>query len=797
MKKIKILKRHLRLIPKIAAGFLLLCLCIFVFFVHPRDSRITLPDLNTFKPKTEYQIKLGSLFIDQLPFSLDVSQEDYKRGLSQLKQDYPNHLKFKSERFNNPYQAYISLGSYPEKLEGRDVVILPSKASLLLQPQWQGEVQVEFSLATLHQQAKLTLLHNNTVAKNFDIRPASIPTNTDSTWYRYISRYLFPNLADSLITWQNQSVSMLLKAGDSLTFYCQNQEHSNPCIVSELEFYTKTKVPEPNTILIIVDTMRGDAITKQGSPFLQELSQGCQSFSQAIAAGNMTSPSTNAMFSCRKASDLGSVAFSYAVSHEDQEAFYRTHRPSFPKFIQDHKTLTAMMGNISIVSEILGIGINHGFSQQVGVEREAYDTPQLTKEAMNWLEKNGQKPFFLYLHYHAPHAPYRPPLYDLFKTFPGFNVFSDYSSLLKWLYQAEIHFSDRYIKTLVKTLDTLAIRQHTRIILSADHGDHHEVRTFTHNEGPAYRGSFFDHGATLFNDEIRVPLLICDQKRSKVIDNYVSLLDIGPTILEMNQIEIPYWCQGLPLQHIETNPDLYYRSIASEGFSERTVIRADGIKYTRAYGPVEKRLIPEFGFSTTRAQIFQAESLYDLKQDPKEAKDLSRDKLLLLEDMRVFYRNYYDIKSTYELIIDSPLKSDIKIRVPKEDIEIFQLSKVESDSGSASQQIDEFGGLQIIVKNQEQIKAIFSSTPFNFPEVLVGDEPIAIKMTSLRLPLNLDIGKLPLEEGGDYNMISVSKFPTAYIRKIENDQTQKRHIIKGNAQFEKILRDWGYLNDTN
>src|SRR5690606_21819181 len=106
---------------------------------------------------------------------------------------------------------------------------------------------------------------------------------------------------------------------------------------------------------------------------------------------------------------------------------------------------TAMVGNVSVLSEVYGVGVNHGFRHQISLEVDGYDTPAIARDAVRWLAKNGDHPFFLYVHFNAPHAPYRAPLFDLVRAFPGFGVFSSYAETLHWLYQGEVAYTDRYV----------------------------------------------------------------------------------------------------------------------------------------------------------------------------------------------------------------------------------------------------------------------------------------------------------------------------------------------------------------
>lgn len=742
------------------------------------------------------EIRVASLFLDKMEHGFrSLNEMEYSTKIDTFKQEYPLQFKTTSQRFHSPYQIYVAVGSYPERLEGRDAIFLEQGQEFLLKPKQIGSVHLNLGASSFLKRSDLSVALNGKNIDSFSIPAMSPPVPTNKLSYKFFDRYWKPDPETSWIGWQDFNLNLELAEDDELSLVCEG----GPCLVSELIFYKQDhEVKARNVLFILVDTLRAEAISPIEAPFLTQFSRDKLRFKNAIAAGNMTSPSTNAMLSCQSASQLGSLAFSYAISQTEQERFYQQQKPSFPSYLRMQGKKTAMIGNISVLSEVLGIGLNHGFSEQIALEKDAYDTPQITRAALSWMTKNTEHPFFLYLHYHAPHAPYKAPLYDLWKTFPGMQVFSSYANILRWLYQAEVYYTDRYLKILIKGLEALKLGPSTDVVISADHGDHHELRTFTDNEaGPSYTGTYFDHGATLYNDEIHIPLIfsVTNLKNESIggeRPEYVSGLDIGPSLLAHYGIPVPPWCEGRSLLTDQQEPE----TLSSEGYHGRALFLPEGLKYIRSYAPVEKRLTPPGVYrSIEHTSILQTEQLFDLKTDPLEQHNLAKREPFTLNRIRKLYNHHFQLKEKYELVIEAQKVRSLKIAFSAEDQEQFKKEIPSSWRGTST----DSGSWLYTIPNpsEERVLWSFSKEPIQTLDILIDNEPVPLLMTSLRLPLNIRPSDLPLEKNGDYKLLPIGKENRAYIRKVEEDSMQTRRIETGNSEFENILREWGYLNDTN
>ena len=164
---------------------------------------------------------------------------------------------------------------------------------------------------------------------------------------------------------------------------------------------------------------------------------------------------------------------------------------------------------------------------------------ELNKHVINWIEKNLNEKFFLWMHYMDPHEPYIPPeeyLTDFSsrKEAFNFNLSADIDNLseeelrtLKRLYEGEVKYTDACIGEFLDYLEKRRLLEESLIIITGDHGH-----------------AFMEHGRfahahdILYNEVIHVPLIIFGLGRQIVYSN-VQLLDLPPTILSLLGIECP------------------------------------------------------------------------------------------------------------------------------------------------------------------------------------------------------------------------------------------------------------------
>jgi choline-sulfatase len=224
----------------------------------------------------------------------------------------------------------------------------------------------------------------------------------------------------------------------------------------------------------------------------------------------------------------------------------------------------------------------------------------VTDLALDWLDKNYQKKFFLWVHLYDPHYPYRPPQ-------PYGAQYKDHP------YDGEIAFDDEQVGRLIRFLKEKNLYGNTLIVVSGDHGEslgEHGEKT---------------HGFFIYNSTLHVPLVFhlpgAASAKPAVVSDLVNLADVMPTILQILHLGIPSEVQGqnlLPL--IKPKKQVESRSQYAETFLPRLHFNWSELR----------------GVETEKYHFIDAPKpeLYDLTKDPGERQNLFAQKPAVADELR-------------------------------------------------------------------------------------------------------------------------------------------------------------------
>lgn len=149
-----------------------------------------------------------------------------------------------------------------------------------------------------------------------------------------------------------------------------------------------------------------------------------------------------------------------------------------------------------------------------------YLTDDFTDEAIAFITKKDDKPFFIYLAYNAPHAPDQATKQYLENT-----KHIEYAG--RSIYGAMVNGLDHSVGRIDSTLVAKGIKDNTVIVYLSDNGGRAE-----HADNRPYRG----HKGMLFEGGIKVPFSITwpnGIKPNQVYNEPVISLDLFPTFLNM------------------------------------------------------------------------------------------------------------------------------------------------------------------------------------------------------------------------------------------------------------------------
>jgi arylsulfatase A-like enzyme len=262
-------------------------------------------------------------------------------------------------------------------------------------------------------------------------------------------------------------------------------------------------------------------------------------------------------------------------------------------------------------------------------DRRAHET---TDRAVAWLRQQGRRgPFFLWVHYMDPHEPYDPPEPWRGSFVKPFMKRRDLRRAVA-LYDGEIAFTDREVGRLLDALDEVSRPEATLIVLTADHG-----------EGLLDHG-FMGHGPILFDETLRVPLLVRWTGRipaGSVVRGPVEIVDVMPTILGL--VGIPageLFVQGRDLSDALTTGaalDLERRVFFQRRLYEKQrvpVFLVDGVRFGRPLRVRgEKFGVRQGDWKYIEAPKEGTRELYDLSSDPSERVNLLSRRAQLADEL--------------------------------------------------------------------------------------------------------------------------------------------------------------------
>ncbi len=157
---------------------------------------------------------------------------------------------------------------------------------------------------------------------------------------------------------------------------------------------------------------------------------------------------------------------------------------------------------------------------------EGYCTDVFFSEALKFIEKNKNHPFFCYLSTNAPHSPYNLPK-EYYAMYQG-EKFEDLSERVRRFYGMITNIDDNF-KKLEDKLDELGLTDNTILIFTTDNGT--AAGRDTYNAG--LRGG----KASQYDGGHRVPFFIRwpngELTGGKDIDNLVADYDLLPTFVDL------------------------------------------------------------------------------------------------------------------------------------------------------------------------------------------------------------------------------------------------------------------------
>lgn len=158
-------------------------------------------------------------------------------------------------------------------------------------------------------------------------------------------------------------------------------------------------------------------------------------------------------------------------------------------------------------------------------EFEGYLTTALSRDAVQFVEANKGKPFFLYLAYNAPHAPLQAPKEDLAR-------YAHIKEKKRRVYAAMVDVMDRGIGEVVTALEKHGLRDNTLIFFLSDNGGPQPSRKQPGKWNGSSNKPFRGGKGNLYDGGVHVPFIASWPARisaGQTFDPPVIALDIART----------------------------------------------------------------------------------------------------------------------------------------------------------------------------------------------------------------------------------------------------------------------------
>ena len=310
----------------------------------------------------------------------------------------------------------------------------------------------------------------------------------------------------------------------------------------------------------------------------------------------------------------------------------------------------AFTGNAGVSA---GFGYEQGFDVYVHEKNRFGTLERSVPEALVWLRANRDRRFFLFLHGYDVHGQstpadgydYRFVDRDYDKRFTGSTLEQEAlreegldrgrltlrdADVRFWraVYDEKVSRADACFAGFLREFERLGLADKTVFVLTSDHG----TELYEHRR--------FDHGFTLYDEMLRVPLIVKTPgpPLGRVVGDRVSSIDVMPTILDLLEIDVPDAVRR-QMRGASLEPAMRGVPVRRDSFAE-----TDYREYT-----FKRSIITPDGWKLVCTMESGVRELFDLAADPGETRNLCAAEPERAEELRRrLFRQFRDIGADLE-----------------------------------------------------------------------------------------------------------------------------------------------------
>lgn len=393
------------------------------------------------------------------------------------------------------------------------------------------------------------------------------------------------------------------------------------------------KYKDYNLVFVSFDALQAAHVSSLGypkkvTPTIDEMAKNGYNFTNNISVASWTVPASMSWFTGVYPSEH-KLTNKFSVFNPPNNVLSNLKKLSpelvtLAEVLKDNGYATGGFTGNAGVSGFFGYG--QGFDQYFFEKGKFGSMGVSIPKALDWLKENKEKKFFMFLHgydMHGQNVPvdgfdYRFVEKGYDKKFTGsaaeqealreeglekgfVTIRDEDVKFWRAIYDEKIQRTDAKFKGFLAELEKMGLMDKTIFVLTSDHGTEF------------YEHKHFDHGFSLYDELIHVPLIIKlpKQKAGKVIKDQITSLDIMPTLLDLLDVKMPGKAKD-QLRGASLVPALKGKAVAKDVYSE-----TDYRQYT-----YKRSVITKEGWKFIYTLENKSRELYNMKKDPKELKNL-------------------------------------------------------------------------------------------------------------------------------------------------------------------------------
>ena len=389
---------------------------------------------------------------------------------------------------------------------------------------------------------------------------------------------------------------------------------------------------------------------------------------------------------------------------------------------------------------------------------KGYCSDIFTENAIEFIEKNKNNPFFCYLSFNAPHNPLQVPdeYYQAYKTLdptdgidpeliPNEKISEKTKDNTRKVYAMVTNIDDN-LKKLFNKVDELGIKDNTIVIFMTDNGPQHA----------RYIAGMKGRKSSVYNGGIRVPFFLrfpAMYSGNQEVNQITAHIDLLPSLSKLCNVEMP--------RDRKIDGRSFIPSINGEKLPERSFFSYWTRKYPELFNNIalQRGKFKLIGKTDYNSPIENFE-LYDTYNDPFEKNNLvTQKKSIALSLKKEMHQTFL------ELVNSENLKNPPRIMLGSDFENPVYLNR--NDAGG-----------QRAVWNQEQA--------YSFWKVDINREGLYdLKFKFLKpLPangnMNLEIGQSIQQKFNSNDNLDLIEMKSVYLPKGFNDFTPFYMFQKGN-----------------